>query len=95
MPLRGPYSSTVWLQSVPTIYLSIMWNSIRLDCPANGKVTKAVHKTLPRGVGGVGGGGVLGGGWGVGGGEGKWDLGVLGMCGVARSRLPPPLTFVK
>ena len=50
------------------LYLSIGWNSIRLGGPAYGIVTKTVHKTLPRGGGGPGGGwvweyrGVMGGG---------------------------------
>ena len=50
--------------------LSIEWNSIRLGGPAHGIVTKTVHKTLPGGGGGPGGGWVGGcrGGGGPGGG---------------------------
>ena len=33
-------------------YLSFEWNSIRLDGPAHGILTKAVHRTLPGGGGG-------------------------------------------
>ena len=45
--------------------------SIRLGGPGHGIVTKTVHKTLP------GGGGGPGGGW-VGGGGGPWGGGVQG-----------------
>ena len=37
--------------------LSIEWDSIRLSGPADGIVTKTVHKTLPGGWWGQGGGG--------------------------------------
>ena len=44
------------------ILLSIEWNSIRLDDPAHGIVTKTVHKTLPEGGGAQVNGWVMGGG---------------------------------
>ena len=57
-----------------THYLSIEWNSIRLDGPAHGIVTKTAHKTLPGGGGGEGGGeGPVGGG-GCRGWWGGWSL---------------------
>ena len=37
-------------------FLSLEWNSMRLGGPAHGIVTKTVHKTLPGGGGGPGGG---------------------------------------
>ena len=43
------------------------WNSMKIGGPANGIVTKTVHKTLPGGTG-VGGLGVVGGKGGSGGG---------------------------
>ena len=55
----------------PQNLLSIERNSIRLGGPTHGIVIKAVHKTMPGGGGGPGGGEVQGVG-GVGGPLGRW-----------------------
>ena len=72
----------MWLQHWFFFFLSIEWNSIRLSGPAQGIVTKTVHKNSARGWWGLGGGG----GQCVGDGGGK-GVGVVGVRGVGVMRV--------